>query len=139
MSPQGLLNKLKLILACEDPNYRIQLANSPNASGGLGGFERGRVNFDSGNEDRMGTKTNFWGINFEIPLGHSYSTMEDLQEARSNLKRWAEEWREKKAGEMELFTGKREISINEGETASTMSQSKHSNKAEKANALASEA
>lgn len=40
---------------------------------------------------------------------------------------------------MELFTGKREISINEGETASTMSQSKHSNKAEKANALASEA
>lgn len=55
------------------------------------------------------------------------------------LKRWSEEWREKKASEMELFTGKREISINEGETASTMSQSRVSNKAEKANAIANEA
>lgn len=30
----------------------------------------------------MTTKTNFWGINFEVPMGHTYSTQEDLKEAR---------------------------------------------------------
>jgi len=30
ISPQALLNKIKLIIGCEDPNYRISLANSPN-------------------------------------------------------------------------------------------------------------
>jgi len=86
---------------------------------GLGDRHR-NVNF-GGLEDRMSTKSNFWGINIEVPMGHTYSTQEDLKEARSLLKRWSEEWREKKAGEMEIFSGKREFSINEGETASTVS------------------
>ena len=62
--------------------------------------------------------------------------MEDLQEARLSLKRWSEEWREKKMSEMEIFNGKREVNLNEGETASSMSQSKVSNKVEKAKILA---
>lgn len=40
---------------------------------------------------------------------------------------------------MELFNGKREISINEGETASTVSASRISNKQEKAAQLAQDA
>lgn len=41
MSPLGMRHMLKLIMGCEDPNYRIQLADSPNmAGGGLFGSER---------------------------------------------------------------------------------------------------
>lgn len=56
--------------------------------------------------------------------------------ARSCLSRWSEEWREKKAQEMAIFNGKVEVSINEGETASSISQSRMSNKQEKAQKLA---
>ena len=88
---------------------------------------------------RSQTKTNFWDENLEVPLSHSYSSNEDLKNARSCLARWSEEWREKKASEMSIFNGKREININEGETASSMSQSRVSHKQEKANKLAQEA
>ena len=54
-------------------------------------------------------------------MSHSYSSQEDLTEARGQLKRWSEEWKEKKIVEMETFNGKREVNINEGETASSMS------------------
>ena len=40
---------------------------------------------------------------------------------------------------MEVFSGKRDANINDGETASTVSQSKMSNKAEKAQQLAQDA
>ena len=81
----------------------------------------------------MGTRTNFWGESYEVPICHSYSTKEDLTEARLMLKRWSQEWREKKIVEMETFNGKREVNLNEGETASTMSQSRVSaNKTDKA-------
>ena len=55
------------------------------------------------------------------------------------LKRWSDEWKDKKTMEMETFNGKRELNINEGETASSISQSRVSNKADKAAILASEA
>jgi hypothetical protein len=55
------------------------------------------------------------------------------------LKRWGEEWKDRKTVEMETFNGKRELNINEGETASSISQSRVSNKAEKANVLAKDA
>lgn len=88
---------------------------------------------------RMQTKTNFWEENLEVPLSHSYSSTEDLKTARGLLARWAEEWREKKTNEMAIFNGKREVNINEGETASSMSQSRVSNKQEKAQKIAYEA
>ena len=69
-------------------------------------------------------------------MSHSYSSQEDLTEARGQLKRWSEEWKEKKIVEMETFNGKREVNINEGETASTMSQSRVSRGADKAATLA---
>lgn len=40
---------------------------------------------------------------------------------------------------MAIFNGKREVNINEGETASSMSQSRVSNKPEKAKQLANAA
>ena len=30
VSPQALLNKMKLIMGCEDPHYNISMADSPN-------------------------------------------------------------------------------------------------------------
>jgi len=54
-------------------------------------------------------------------MGHTYSSMEDLTEARSMLKRWGEEWKDKKIIEIETFNGKRELNVNEGETASSIS------------------
>jgi hypothetical protein len=78
-------------------------------------------------------------MNLEIPIGHTYLTIEDLNEARGMLKRWSDEWKDKKTMEMETFNGKRELNINEGETASSISQSRVSNKADKAAILASEA
>lgn len=30
VSPQALLCKIKLIMSCEDPNYKIAMAQSPN-------------------------------------------------------------------------------------------------------------
>lgn len=61
-----------------------------------------------------------------MPLSVTYFNQEDMTDARRCLKHWSEEWREKKASEMETFNGKRDI--NEGETASTLSQSRVSNK-----------
>jgi len=65
----------------------------------------------------MQTKINFWGESIDVPLNHTYSVSEELAEARSALKRWAEEWREKKTAEMEIFNGKTAININEGESS----------------------
>ena len=75
----------------------------------------------------MKPKTNFFGETYEVPAGHSYPTNEDLAEARSQLRRWAEEWRDKKTTELDVFCGRRE-QINESETASTMSASRISHK-----------
>jgi len=80
----------------------------------------------------MHTKTNFWEENIEVPLRHSYSNKEDLRVARGCLARWSEEWQDKKAAEMAIFNGKREVSINEGETASSLSQSRVSHTKETA-------
>lgn len=62
--------------------------------------------------------------------------MDDFKEAENQRKRWKAEWAEKKASEMEIFTGKREVNINEGETASSISQSRVSNKGERASQIA---
>ena len=74
-----------------------------------------------------------------MPVKHTYSTQEDLQQARASLKRWSEEWRDKKTSEMEIFNGKREVNVNEGETATSISQSRVSaaqnNKTDKAQKL----
>ena len=59
--------------------------------------------------------------------------------ARACLARWSEEWKEKRTKEMETFNGKREVNINEGETASSFSQSRVSHGPEKAQRLAQEA
>ena len=48
------------------------------------------------------------------------------------MKRWYDEYKEKRDTEMEVFSGKRDANVNDGETASTVSQSKMSNKVEKA-------
>jgi hypothetical protein len=134
ISPQALLCKIKLIMSCEDPNYRITLASSPN---GADRFGERSIGFSV--DDRMQTKTNFYGDSVEMPAGHSYSTQEDLKDARNDLKRWSDELRERKTTEMELFNGKRELNINEGETASSISLSRVSNKQEKAKLLAADA
>lgn len=62
------MNKIKLIMSCEDPNYKITMSQSPN-SGRFG--DRG-ANFAFG--DQMQTKVNFFGESLEVPLSHSYST-----------------------------------------------------------------
>ena len=81
----------------------------------------------------MLAKTNFFGESIEMPGKLTYSTMEDLQQARASLKRWSDEWREKKSSEMEIFNGKKELNVNEGETATSISQSRVSvNKADRA-------
>ena len=75
-----------------------------------------------------------------MPVKQTYSTMEDLQQARASLKRWSDEWREKKTSEMEIFNGKREVNVNEGETATSISQSRVSvNKTDKAQQIAQDA
>ncbi len=134
-SPQALMAKVKLIMGCEDPNYRIKLGSSPMSDAYSNPTHNREQSFDYQRHEqpeRMVQRTNLWGEVIEMPLGHSYSTQEDLSQARGQLKRWSDEWKEKKAAEMELFNGKREISINEGETASTVSASRISNKQEKA-------
>ncbi len=133
-SPQALMAKVKLIMGCDDANYRIKLGSSPMSDA----YSNSNYHHDQGFNhqhqqlDRMGQRSNFWGELIEMPQSHSYSTQEDLSQARGQLKRWSDEWKEKKIAEMELFNGKREISINEGETASTVSASRISNKQEKA-------
>ena len=89
----------------------------------------------------MQTKTNFWNESVEVPLNHSYSVAEELTDARMALKRWSEEWREKKAAEMEIFNGKREININEGDSSvsGVSRHSKKSDQAEKGQKIAEEA
>ena len=86
----------------------------------------------------MQTKINFWGESIDVPLNHTYSVSEELAEARSALKRWSEEWREKKTAEMEIFNGKTAININEGESSvsGVSQQSKKSNQAEKGQKIA---
>ena len=76
-----------------------------------------------------------------MPVKHTYSTVEDLHQARASLKRWNDEWRERKANEMEIFNGKREVNVNEGETATSVSQSRVSanNKTDTAQKLHQEA
>ena len=88
----------------------------------------------------MLAKTNFFGESIEMPVKQTYSTMEDLQQARASLKRWSDEWREKKSSEMEIFNGKREVNVNEGETATSISQSRVSvNKTNNAQQIAQDA
>ena len=77
---------------------------------------------------------NFWHDIIYVPASVTYFSEEDRSEAKSCFKRWNSELAEKKTGEIEAFNGKREI--NEGETASTVSQSKFSNTAERGQNLA---
>ena len=78
-------------------------------------------------------------MKFEVPTGHSEPTDVDRKASETLRKRWTEELRLKKSGEMEIFNGRQAVNINEGETASSISQSKVSNKAEKAAKLAQDA
>ena len=136
------MQKLKLVMACDNPKYKMTLENDGAGDdfdmigAGMGGGargSRGEDRFSPTVKNAMTTKTNFWGEGYEVPLCHSYSTREDLTEARDLLKRWSEEWLEKKLAEMETFNGKRDFDAKEGETASTMSQSRVSaNKTDKA-------
>ena len=87
----------------------------------------------------MKPKTNFFGETIEVPAGHSYPTSEDLKEAKSLLRRWADEWSEKKTVEMDNFCARREQNFNESETASSLSGTRISNKPEKAEQLARDA
>lgn len=87
----------------------------------------------------MTAKTNFFGESREVPAGHTYPSPEELKEAKSLLRRWAEEWREKITVEMENFCGRREQNFNESETASSLSGTRISNKPAKAEVLARDA
>ena len=81
--------------------------------------------------DKVQQRKNVWGEDLELPLGHQYSMKEEFSEAKNLLRRWSEEWKERKVNEMEIFNGKKEIG-NDAETASSVSQSRVSNKAERA-------
>ena len=50
---------------------------------------------------------------------------------KDSFNKYHEEWKEKLSKEKQVFTGKAEIDKNEGETASTVSQSKMSVMADK--------
>ena len=95
LSPQALLSKLKLVMGLENPNYKLTLEDSPTH-----GEQRNNTFAFSPsggrNADRPEPKMNFWGEVVEQSLGHSYSTREDLAEARNDLKRWYEELKEKR-------------------------------------------
>ena len=77
-------------------------------------------------------KTNFWEENLEVPMAHTYSNELDLKTFKAKQQMWNKELREKKSTEMAIFNGKKEVNINEGETASSFSQSRISHKTEKA-------
>lgn len=66
-------------------------------------------------------KENVWEDKIEIPYFLQYTNELDYDEAKKCHQRWGDEWQEKKEIEMEIFNGKKEANINEGETASTMS------------------
>jgi len=137
-SAQALMAKFKLIMGCEDLNYRISLAE-PESSHGYHNYGRQQDYMHQGASEIMSAKTNFFGETIEVPAGHTYQTKEELKEAKSNLRRWATEWLEKKTVEMENFCGRREQNFNESETASSLSGTRISNKPEKAERLAQDA
>ena len=87
----------------------------------------------------MLAKTNFFGETIEVPAGHTYSTPACLNDARAQLRRWSEEWREKKVVAMDNFCGRREQNFNESETGSSISASRVGNKPENAQKLANAA
>ena len=80
-SAQSLMAKIKLIMACEDPNYRMTLADLDDHSRGGFSFDRQATTYNP--NERMKPKTNFFGETYEVPAGHSYPTNEDLAEARA--------------------------------------------------------
>ena len=83
----------------------------------------------------MKHKKNFWEDRIFVPKSVSYTTEHERKSARKHSMRWNDELVERKQMEMETFNGKRDI--NEGETASTLSQSRVSaNKAEKGQQIA---
>lgn len=84
LSPQALLSKIKLIMGLENPTYKLTLADSPTHG------EQRNNNFafspsggGRGTTDRPEPKMNFWGEVMEVSLGHSYSTREELTEAKN--------------------------------------------------------
>lgn len=76
-SADALSNMIRLVLGCDDAQYKISLAESPNSRSqparGLGG-----VNFHRPTSS-MQTKTNFWEETLEVPNSHSYSNPDDLK------------------------------------------------------------
>ena len=76
-SADALSNMIRLVLGCEDAQYKISLAESPNSrshpGGGFGGVDFQRPT------SSMQTKTNFWEEDLEIPLSHTYSNNDDLK------------------------------------------------------------
>lgn len=56
-----------------------------------------------------------------MPMAHTYSNEHDLKACKAKQQMWNKELREKKQNEMAIFNGKREVNINEGETASSFS------------------
>ena len=70
-----------------------------------------------------------WDEKLEVPHVLRYASELDYEDAVKMHKRWHEEWLERKVAEMEVFTGKKDAAANEGETASTVSMSRVSNKA----------
>ena len=68
ISPQALMASMKLILGCDDPNYKIKLGSSP-LNDPFGSQYDDRFS----PQDRMMARSNLWGETIEMPLGHSYS------------------------------------------------------------------
>ena len=79
-SALGLMAKVKLIMSCEDVNYRISVGEASDHNRGLDNFSRqspmSMMQQDCG--ERMIPKTNFFGETMEVPAGHFYQTKEDL-------------------------------------------------------------
>lgn len=69
----ALNNTLRLVMGCEDPNYKINLADSPNAQSRPNQQFGRDMNFQKPAYSSQ-TKTNFWDENLEVPLTHSYSS-----------------------------------------------------------------
>ena len=84
-------------------------------------------------------KENFWEEKLEVPTILRYASQFDYEDAIKSYERWSQESTERKAQEMEIFKGKKEVAANEGETASTVSMSRVSNKADRAQQLQKDA
>ena len=127
---------MRLVLGAADSEYTLSIAESPSAANQ--GYGR-NLNFQVKPNYRTQVKTNFWEENLEVPSAHTYSNELDLKACKAKQQMWNRELREKKQNEMAIFNGKREVNINEGETASSFSQSRVSHKTEKAQQIQKEA